>query len=54
MKYGFQIKKDDEWLWVRTSSGARYEYDTPDEARNMLEMCYPDAIRENVRVKEIA
>ncbi len=45
-KWGFQIKKEDEWLWVSSSSGVRYEYDTRDEAYSMSYMCYPDQWRE--------
>ena len=59
-KWGFQIKKEDKWLWVSTSSGVRYEYDTRDEAYSMSYMCYPDQWREQrlggekqVRIKQI-
>ena len=53
--YQFQvlITKDDgkkEWLSVRSANGAPYSYETEQESRRMLEMCYPDAIKENVRV----
>lgn len=41
-----QIKKDGQWLWVRTSNGVRYEYRTAAEAATRMEMCYPDQVRE--------
>jgi hypothetical protein len=59
MRWGLQIKKDDEWLWVR-GGGRRYEYDSDTVAWNRLEMCYPDQIHRQrlggevtVRIKEI-
>jgi len=53
--YQFQvlITKDDgtkEWCSVRPTNGKPYSYETEQEARRMLEMCYPDAIKETVRV----
>lgn len=58
--FGFQVKINGQWLWVCTSSGSRYEYETEDKAQQRMEMCYPDQIREarlggeqKVRVKEI-
>ena len=42
MAYGMQIKKGEDWLWVSTTSGVRYEYATEYEAYHMLGICYPD------------
>ena len=56
--YQFQVlitKADGttEWRSVRPSSDAPYAYETEQEAQRMLEMCYPDAIKETVRVIEV-
>ena len=49
--WGFQILLEDGWNWVcRTNPRIPYEYKTEEEARRMLEMCYPDAVKEEVRV----
>jgi len=60
MTWGMQVLIDDEWKWVHLTGGKRYEYSTENEARHMLNICYPDQIRENklglkrtIRIKEI-
>jgi hypothetical protein len=59
-KWGIQLKKGDEWLWVATSSGDRYKFDTEDKARSAARMSYPDQMREQrlggekvIRIREI-
>jgi len=56
-----QIKNTDgEWKSVKPTGGDPYEYQTPEEASGMLQMCYPDACLLNrlggdggARIKEI-
>ena len=59
-KWGFQIKDDNKWVFVATSSGDRYEFDIQGDAYAMSYICFPDEWREQkldgvkrVRVKEI-
>lgn len=42
-----------EWCAVRRSGAKHpYRYDTKNKAWSMLSMCYPDSVREEVRVTE--
>ena len=41
-----QVNLGGTWTWVHPSGGKRYEYPTKDRAQYMLEICYPDQIRE--------
>jgi len=36
----------EEWKATHPSRGEPYRYDTKDEARRMLAICYPDQLRE--------
>jgi hypothetical protein len=40
-----QIKIDDKWKSIRpTRSHSPYQYDSEDEAKNMLNLCYPNLL----------
>ena len=41
------------WGAIRPTRGARYEYNTQNEARTMLNICYPDTPREWLRVRQL-
>jgi hypothetical protein len=41
-----------EWKSVCPTGGQPYNFSTQEEADRMLRMCYPDELRENVRVIE--
>lgn len=44
-KYEMQIKIDDKWKSIRpTRSHSPYQYDSEDEAKNMLNLCYPNLL----------
>ncbi len=42
-----------EWKSVRPTGGQPYQYETREEAQRTLEMCYADALVEEVRVIEV-
>ena len=45
-KFYMEVKVGGKWFAVAPTDGKRYEYDTPEKARAMLEVCYPDQCRE--------
>ena len=47
MPYMMQVKlKGELWVSVCPTDGKPYQYDTEQKAREMLEICYPDQIRQ--------
>lgn len=60
MTWGIQILIEDKWRWMHPTRGDRYEYPLHMDAEIMLNICYPDQIREyklggkqTVRIMEI-
>ena len=45
-KYGIQVRIDGHWIWIAPVNGQPYKYDTEDEAKSMMHICYPDQVRE--------
>jgi len=42
-----------EWRKVHPTGGQPYRFETEDEARRMLNMCYPDMMSEHKRVVQV-
>lgn len=48
MKWGMQVLVNNEWKWIKQSNRthAPYVYNSEELAHIMLNMCYPDQVRE--------
>jgi len=42
-----------EWVSIRPTGGSPYQYETQQEALNMLNICYREVITENKRIIEV-
>ena len=52
MQIRIKEKNIKEWVSIRPTGGSPYQYETKQEAMNMLNICYPLVVTEDKRVIE--